>query len=200
MKKGYRLTQHQKERYYGLLKNSRSIAKELANKRIRAGQNEKMRELPDSVIPRKMTPRRVFESRQDFKQTMEGLKKFKNSGYYYKTTYKREILDNMKNKIEDTAIAIGDAVESFQPEGDFGRYADYQIEESPELAGYMEMYNRLNGMPIDKFMDMYFRGFIVPYKYIYRELDVVGKSENAGNAYLEEQEENIRVYQESKRR
>lgn len=204
MKKRYKLSSKQKERYYGLLRTARSISSEMQRKRTRIERETKevinKRELPASVLPRKMFPKRSFASREEFQSEMKHLKKFKSTGYYYKSTYKKEILKLISDKIEDTAIEIGDAVEQFKPEGYFGRYADYQIEDSPELAGYMEMYNKLVGMPIDKFMDMYWRGYIVEFKYMYRELEIVGRTENAGNSYLEQQLENIEEYQELKRR
>lgn len=196
----------QMSKYKSFLNERRKISraikrgKQLGERSMIGTSENDARIIPDMVLPKKLRARTSFESKDSFLKTMQMLKQFKNEEFYFKQNYKNKILDLLSNAISDTAIQVKG--KELEPEAKGGFYSAEQKKKFPEFVEYMDYYNMVRRMNTSRFMEMYFKGYIKPYRYIYAELNVYGNRGATGeNKFLDEQIDMIQTfYQMSKSR
>lgn len=196
----------QMKKYKSFLNERRKISrairkgKQLGERSMIGTSENDARIIPDMVLPKEMRTRTSFESKDSFLKTMQTLKQFKNEEFYFKQNYKNKVLDLLGDAISDTAIQV--TGQELQPEAKGGFYSSQQKENFPEFEEYMNYYNMVRRMNTSRFMEMYFKGYIKPFRYIYAELNVYGNRGATGeNKFLDEQIDMIQAfYQMSKTR
>lgn len=192
----WEVSQQQIDTYIDLLRRQNITRRNILRNRgavLREPKREKSFRIPSLVVPEhaKITKNRgyygkLFTSYKEYREVIKEKKRLylNYEKSFYKSTYKRNILEAWKDGIE-TAL---DEQGSFQtrPENLNGTYSLTQIEESGEIGEYMKLYNRIHNMAPERFMKMYDRGVFLPFKYLYNEM--VGSYQSN---YLEEQKELI---------
>lgn len=150
-----------------------------------------LRQSPDLVLPRLTEKDYEFTSREDYEKVMSKLSRYQDLNSYVRNSYKKEILKLWRNKISDTALDIYDT--PVVPDGRGGRtFSQEQEQYFSEISEYMKMYNKLERMSGEKFMNLYYSGYIIPFKEIYRELSKTGKRgsyDKNENMFLEKQKD-----------
>ena len=198
-----KLSRKQRAEYNRRLANNKAIRQGLiearqAGARSMIGESpSSLRSVPDLVLPKEYQKRR-FHSQREFNKEMAKLKKFRfDEKEYFKRQYKRTIVsifgDNLREMMKESTG------QDVKPDGRFGVYTEEQIKNHPEFEGYMETFNDMQRMTGEQFKRAYFEGFIVPFKYIYREMQNVGNSGNAETPYLEQQTEMLESFRASGR-
>lgn len=193
----YKMTSKERRRYEKLRSNIKDIRKYMRGEYIKGrkvGVNKD--NLPDLVLPELQRKRKEFKSYNEFLTQMGEMKKFTSIERYIATSYKKNHLKILREEIDNVSLTISNY--NALPES-HGRYSKVQKEDHPELAKYMEMYNKIERMSSKQFMDMYTKGYIVPFKYIYRELDKLanrGYSDEDSSPYLQQQQDMFTSYQQ----
>lgn len=200
-----RLTPKQRAEYNRRLSNLASVRQSITLERasgkrsmLDAPVNTK-RELPDFVIPREHKKKR-FHSQREFLTEFRSLKNYRiDEKEYFRKRYKGKYLDLLGEKIDDVSVQI--TGEHLEPEGRFGKFTDEQIASNKELSSYMEAFNEMQSMNIDSFKRAYFEGFIIPFRFMYRELTRFGNI-GGGQGYsqtLDRQVDLIKEFKEAGR-
>ena len=198
----------QMNKYKSFLNERRKISraikkgKQLGERSMIGVPENDARIIPDMVLPKEMRTRTSFESKDSFFKTMQTLKQFKNEEFYFKQNYKNRILELLENSISDTALQV--TGQELLPEAKGGFYSEKQKKkkEFSAFVEYMDYYNMVRRMNTSRFMEMYFKGYIKPFRYIYAEITVYGNRGATGkNKFLDEQIDMIQAfYQMSKNR
>lgn len=185
MAKKWTPSQKQLQLYDELLKRQNITRKRLLRRRrIIEERGGSGRPLPDLVLPMKAKRSRdisryanYFDSYEDYRNKMRALRELyggKGSPElgFYRSAYKRNILDHIKGWIEDYLNF------SEKPKGYFGKYSEEQILIANQIADdggkFLELYNKMISLSTAEFMAMYDTGMIPKLKYIYDEIRNVG--------------------------
>lgn len=175
--------------YDALLKRQNVARKRLLKRRKIAEQETSFgRGLPDLVIPKKQrryrdvmryAPR--FNSYEEYRnqiralQTLYGKGKEEPDYAFYKSTYRKNILDLVKGWISEYINF------SEKPQGYFGKYSDEQRQKVAlmydEGEKFLDLYNKMISLSLGEFMSMYDLGFIPKMQYIYEEMRGISKVE-----------------------
>lgn len=200
-RKFIRLTPKQRAEYNRRLSNLETIRGMIVSDRasgirsfLGAGANTK-RELPASIIPREHKKRK-FYSQADFLRELRSMKNYRiNPSNYYKVRYKHKIMELWRDKINDVSEQINN--KSIKPEGKNGKFSEEQIAENEELANYMMTYNNMSSMSSEAFKNAYFGGFIIPFRYMYAELNRFGNI-GGGQGYSQTLDRQVDLIKEFK--
>lgn len=185
MAKKWTPSQKQLSLYDELLKRQNITRKRLLRRRrIAEEEGSAGRPLPDLVIPMKAKRYRDFsryskrfDSYEDYRNKIRALQtlyggKGSPELQFYKESYKRNILNTIRDWIE-TEINFNQ-----KPAGNFGKYSEEQIYLANKVAEeggkFLELYNKMIGLSIGEFMTMYDSGFFPKLKYVYQEMKSVG--------------------------
>ena len=190
----------QLETYESLLNEQNKVRRAILRKRAKVERETKgRRTIPDLVVPKKAKIKKLktyrFKSYRDYQAKIRELKRMFGRGLesYYKETYKKNILEAYRDMIRVAMEENGQYYSDFEPRGRGGYYSKEQIEEAGEIGKYMKLYNQFVNMTPSKFQDMYDRGYITELRYIYAEM-IGGGMKSRGISFLEEQKENIAIY------
>ena len=69
------------------------------------------------------------------------------------------------------------------------------MQQNKDVKEYMDVYNQFQRMSVEQFNRAYWEGFIVPFKYIYKD----SSNSNAKNQHVQEQAEMLKQFKESGR-
>ena len=184
--------------YDELLREQNKVRREILRRRVKLERELKGRRLPDLVVPKHAKIKKLknyrFKSFKEYQSKVRELKRLYGHGIlsFYKSSYKDNVLEVYRNMIKGALESEGIYYNNYEPETLGGYYSKEQIESAGDIGKYMRLYNQLRSMPVEKFVDMYERGYIVPLRYIYQEMISGTKSQSV--SFLEEQKEEIRIY------
>lgn len=182
------LTQAMVRRYNRIVDNINKTRRELLKRRKKAEEETRFgrpSSMPELIIPARqrrikigdnITRKEYYDFIKRYSEIYSSDKSIKN---FYKQNYKNNYLEALLNIIESTRD------ESIRPEGRFKEFTKKQINDNPEFADFMKMYNNILKMAIEKFMLMYDLGYILKLKYFYLEMS----QEIKEYSFLEEQKE-----------
>lgn len=204
----YKPTKRQREKYRKYksqyFKNARKIRDFLL-----LGQSESAREqliignevdlyTPMLVLPSLREPSRTFKDKQSFLNEYNRFKKLYNVENYFRQSYKHNYVKLIQDAINDSSTTV--TGKGLTPESR-GYFSQNQINEmlkkDSTIADYMILSNRIQSMPVSRFMTAYVKGYIKPFKEIYNELNVYSSSSDKGNfqmTQLEQAKEMIDIF------
>lgn len=171
---------------------------------------------PDLIVPRKV--KEINDpyalSREQYKRYLDYARGLisdisaktgkKDLETFYKNAYKNNYLDAILEMINTAypevifqrKVGADQDPTLIEKPSLFGKFSKEQIENYPDIAEYLELYNQIVALPASQFMDMYNKGYIVYLKYIY--LEMLGSMKEYSP--LLEQKELIKTFNKTIRR
>lgn len=183
----YHPTKKQVSLYNQLIKKQNKIRTEVLKRRGETEEEAKtgrLPPLPDLVVPRKgkhISTRFRFSSKQAFKLKLRALKEAYGQDLigWYRQNYQNKILDAFLNAINAELNNLG-YFDEVKPEVNNRFFSKEQMEEFRDINisdtstrtiyDFMKAYNQLRALPTYQFMDMYDKGYLPAFKFIYADM------------------------------